>query len=287
MERELQKLKLVGTDLTSYNKRFFELAYICPHMVTPERRKITLYANGLTEKIQSGVTTSKPRTIQESIEMASELIDQAEYSGYKGKFPLCAKCNRHHPEDCLKKYDKCKRNGHLADECKIGTNMCYRCGKEGHFRKDCPTASKTNEPARGRAFNINFSEARHDPKLVTGTFLLYNQRVYVLFDSGADRSFVSRDFCHNLKNVVSSLENLYSIELGNGNLMSADKVYCDCTLTLAGMSFKINVIPIKLGSFDLVVGMDWLAKNRADIVGHQKAIRIPVVEGEPLMVYGE
>ncbi|XP_071699894.1 uncharacterized protein [Rutidosis leptorrhynchoides] len=78
MERELQNLKLVGTDLTSYNKRFFELALMCPHMATPERRKITLYANGLTEKIQSGVTTSKPRTIQEAVEMASELIDQAE-----------------------------------------------------------------------------------------------------------------------------------------------------------------------------------------------------------------
>ncbi|XP_071729451.1 uncharacterized protein [Rutidosis leptorrhynchoides] len=46
MERELQNLKLVGTDLTSYNKRFFELALMCPHMVTPECRKITLYANG-------------------------------------------------------------------------------------------------------------------------------------------------------------------------------------------------------------------------------------------------
>ncbi|XP_071718790.1 uncharacterized protein [Rutidosis leptorrhynchoides] len=69
--------------------------------------------------------------------------------------------------------------------------------------------------------------------------------------------------------------------------MSTDKVYHDCTLTLAGMSFKIDEIPIKPGSFDLVVGMDWLAENRADIVCHQKAIRIPVTEGEPLMVYGE
>ncbi|XP_071704794.1 uncharacterized protein [Rutidosis leptorrhynchoides] len=69
--------------------------------------------------------------------------------------------------------------------------------------------------------------------------------------------------------------------------MSADKVYRDCTLTLAGMSFKIDVIPIKLGSSDLVARMDWLAENRADIICHQKAIRIPVTEGEPLMEYGE
>ncbi|XP_071695195.1 uncharacterized protein [Rutidosis leptorrhynchoides] len=92
MERELQNLKLVGNDLTSYNKRFFELALMCPHMVTPERLKITLYANGLTEKIQSGVTTSKPRTIQEAVEMASELIDQVEQ---RGKTPASNETKTH------------------------------------------------------------------------------------------------------------------------------------------------------------------------------------------------
>ncbi|XP_071714439.1 uncharacterized protein [Rutidosis leptorrhynchoides] len=259
MEWKLQNLKLVGTDLASYNKQFFELALMCLNMVTPERRKITLYVKGLTENIQGGVTTSKPRTIQEAVEMANELMDQIEEQG------------------------KTPASGHLAAECKAGSNMCYGCGKAGHFKKDCPTASKSAKPARGRAFNINSSEARDDPKLVTGTFLIGNHHVYVLFDSGADRSFVSRDFCHNLKNHVPSLENLYSIEIGNGNLIRDDKVYRDCTLILAGTSFRIDVIPIQLGNFDLVFGMDWLAENRADIVCHEKAIRIPITEYEPLM----
>ncbi|XP_071688221.1 uncharacterized protein [Rutidosis leptorrhynchoides] len=221
MERELQNLKLVGTNLASYNRRFFEVALM------------------------------------------------------------------HDPGDCIKRCDKCKKNGHLATECKAGTNVYYGCRKTGHFRKDCPTTTKNTEPARGRAFNINSIEARDDPKLVTGTFLLDNHHAYVLFESGADRSSVSRDFCHNLKNPVSSLENLYSIELGNGNLMRADKVYRDCTLILARTSFRIDVISIKLGSFDLVVGMDWLPENRAYIVCDEKAIHIPVTEDEPLMVYGE
>ncbi|XP_071687621.1 uncharacterized protein [Rutidosis leptorrhynchoides] len=122
--------------------------------------------------------------------------------------------------------------------------------------KDCPSVGKTTEPAKGRAFNINSSEARDDPKLVTGTFLLDNHRAYVLFDSGADRSFVSKDFCHNIKKPVSSLENLYSIEIGNVNIMKADQIYRGYTFNLAGKSFSIDLIPIKLGSFDLVVGMD-------------------------------
>ncbi|XP_071700387.1 uncharacterized protein [Rutidosis leptorrhynchoides] len=69
--------------------------------------------------------------------------------------------------------------------------------------------------------------------------------------------------------------------------MKDDPIWRGCTLDLAGKSFCIDVIPIKLGSIDLVVGMDWLSENRADIVCYQKAIRIPVDDSEPLMVYGE
>ncbi|XP_071687745.1 uncharacterized protein [Rutidosis leptorrhynchoides] len=335
MERELRNLKLVGTDSAGYNKRFFELALMCPSMVTPERRKIILYVKGLTENIRSGVTSSKPKTIQEAIEMTSELLDQIEqggkapmsnearssdhkrkwnnnsdknYSqkfnkkpntskgnttapntnfGYKGKFKLCNKCNSHHPGDWRIFCDKCNKSGHTAKECKAGSRNCFKCGKPGHFMKDCPNAKKNVEPAKGRAFNINSNEAHDDPKLVMSTFLLDNHHAYVLFDSGADRSFVSKDFCHNIKNPVSSLENLYSIELGNGNLMKANRIYRGCTLNLVEKSFSIDVIPIQLGSFDLVVGMDWLSDNRAEIVCDQKAIHIPIVDSEPLMVYRE
>ncbi|XP_071714590.1 uncharacterized protein [Rutidosis leptorrhynchoides] len=337
LERELRELKLVGNDLVSYNKRFFELALICSELVPTEWRKVEQYVQGLTGTIRTGVTTFKPRTVQETIDMENLLLDQAASdskvvvathenrsgdgkrkwnnghdknsnqqfhkkqetnkgtmscpstrSGYQGKSSLCTKCNRHHTGACNgSTYDKCKRTGHLAKDYKMGTKTCFGYGKVGHYRKDCSNAGNTAEPSKGRAFNIKSSKAHDDPKLVTGTFLLDNQHAYVLFDSGVDRSFVSRDFCHNLKNPVSSIKNLYSIELWNGNLVIADKIYRGCPLNLAGKSFRIDVIPIKLGSFDLVVGMDRLSENRADIVCYQKAFRIPVAKGEALMVYGE
>ncbi|XP_071727609.1 uncharacterized protein [Rutidosis leptorrhynchoides] len=177
--------------------------------------------------------------------------------GYQGKHQFCTRYNKHHPGTCNKLiYDKCKRPGHLAKDSKIDTNTYYGCGKTGHYRRECPNAEKTTEPAKGREFNINSSEARDDPKLVTGTFLFDNHHAYVLFDSGADRSFVCKDFFHNIKNHVSSLENLYSIGLGNGNLMKTDQIYRGCNLNLTGKSFSIDVISIKLGSFDLAVRMD-------------------------------
>ncbi|XP_071704856.1 uncharacterized protein [Rutidosis leptorrhynchoides] len=107
--------------------------------------------------------------------------------------------------------DRCKKFGHLAKDC-----------KPGHFRKDFPKNNKTGI-ARVRAFNINSTEARDDPKLVMGTFSLNDQNVYILFDTGADRSFISKDICHNIKNPISPLDNIYSIELGNAEVVCDQK----------------------------------------------------------------
>ncbi|XP_071708512.1 uncharacterized protein [Rutidosis leptorrhynchoides] len=50
---------------------------------------------------------------------------------------------------------------------------------------------------------------------------------------------------------------------------------------------RIDLIPVELGSFDVIIGMDWLSKNHADIACAEKAIRIPLANGETLVVQGD
>ncbi|XP_071728753.1 uncharacterized protein [Rutidosis leptorrhynchoides] len=69
--------------------------------------------------------------------------------------------------------------------------------------------------------------------------------------------------------------------------MKANKIYKDCTLVLEGIPFLVDLMPIEIGSFDVVIGMDWLSKNRAEVVCFEKAIRITLDNGENLMVYGD
>ncbi|GKB78284.1 putative reverse transcriptase domain-containing protein, partial [Tanacetum coccineum] len=157
--------------------------------------------------------------------------------------------------------------------------VCYECGSPDHFRNNFPkkyqgsgqpsnqlalegnrnTRSSGNQ-IKGRAFNMNVNamEAVQDPNVVTGTFSLNDHFVTVLFNSGADFSFISTKFAP-LLNVKPSIVNpSYVMEVTDGHR-----------------------------SFDVIVGMDWLSQHKAVIVCHEKMVEIPVEDGTTLRVHGE
>ncbi|GKE36854.1 putative reverse transcriptase domain-containing protein, partial [Tanacetum coccineum] len=140
--------------------------------------------------------------------------------------------------------------------------------------------------ARGRAFNVNAVDALQDPNVVTGTFSLNDHFATVLFDSGADFSFISTKFAP-LLNVKPIISPGYVIEVANGKKEEVDRIIRDCKLELGNSLFTIDLIPLGHGSFNVIVGMDWLSKNKAEIVCHKKVVRIPLGGGEILRVQGE
>ena len=128
-------------------------------------------------------------------------------------------------------------------------------------------------------------EARQDPNVVTGTFLLNNHYVSVLFDTGADKSFILLASVLSVPTVA--LDKAYIIKLSNGRSIKASHIIPSCILNLNDHNFQINLIPIELGSFDLFIGMDWLSANQAEVICHDKVIRIPLTTGETLTIQGE
>nr|GFB85504.1 hypothetical protein [Tanacetum cinerariifolium] len=171
LEMELWELKVKGTDLASYSQSFQELALLCRRMFSEESDKIEKYVGGLPDMIHGSVVASKPKTMQEAIEIATELMDKkntgrvytAASGGkkqYGGSKPLCAKCNYHHDGPCAPKCHNCNKTGHSASDCKIVANTnnannqrgtgsgqklgCYECGVQGHFRRECPKLKNNN-----------------------------------------------------------------------------------------------------------------------------------------------
>ncbi|KAD3067306.1 hypothetical protein E3N88_35186 [Mikania micrantha] len=226
----------------------------------------------------------------------------SERKGYTGQEPKCTRCSFHHSGPCPT-CANCNRVGHYTKYCNFPTRQpnqaprqtapmnrsCYKCGSPDHLIKNCPNNNNTNpaNEARGRAFQIGATEARNDANIVTGTFLLNNLYASVLFDTGADKSFISPEFASLLSLPVVDLETPYVIELANGKMIKTNSVIQRCSLNLNDHLFNIDLLPIEIGSFDVVVGMDWLSVNQAEVICENKVIRIPLSEGNTLLVQGE
>ncbi|GJU18692.1 reverse transcriptase domain-containing protein [Tanacetum coccineum] len=285
MEEELYNLRVKGSDLKPYVRRFQELTTLCPNMVPSNEKLLEAFIGGLPRSIEGNVTASKPQTLEEAINITQRLMDQvtkhtlvqassdnkrkfddkrtfnnnfrsnyrntrnrynnrqqqdrrqetgrayavtpAQNSRYAGDLPLCKRCNFHHNGPCASKCNICNKAGHLSKNCRnkkpaTGSNqlpvivVCHACGEKGHYANQC---RKTNVNAQGRAYVLRDKNTQQDPNVVTGMFLLNQHLVRVLFDSGADRSFISLSLASMLNIPSITIDTTYDIEMADGNLM--------------------------------------------------------------------
>ncbi|GKA29136.1 putative reverse transcriptase domain-containing protein [Tanacetum coccineum] len=146
-------------------------------------------------------------------------------------------------------------------------SLCNKC-KFHHERPCTVRCGKCNKCIKGDAKTPT-------PNVITGTFLLNNHYASLLFDSGADQSFVSTTFSTLIDIILDTLDVSYAVELADVIVSETDTVLRGCTLGLLGHPFNIDLMPVELGSFDVVIGMDWLANHHAVIVCGEKIVRIP------------
>ncbi|GKF56484.1 putative reverse transcriptase domain-containing protein [Tanacetum coccineum] len=95
IEQELWTLTLKGDDIEAYNNRFYEMALMCPELVPTEKKMIERYTSGFPERIKGNITSSKPATLHDAINMARELVEQA----VQGKATRIGESNKRKWED--------------------------------------------------------------------------------------------------------------------------------------------------------------------------------------------
>ncbi|GJW81096.1 putative reverse transcriptase domain-containing protein [Tanacetum coccineum] len=309
MEDELWNLKAKEYNSFAYTQRFNELALMCLRMVEPESVKVDAYIRGLTDNIKGEVTSSKPANLNEAVRMAhklmeqkSQAIDERILEGKKRKWENFRSGNssgkRNHKDNSRQTSQNNQKQGNtramiiaptngnvssgshpLCERCftrHVGqcTIKCHKCGKVGHKARYCKEKNVATG-ANAQPIPTCYECGEQGPNVVTGTFLLNNRYASVLFDSGSDKSFVDTRFSFMLNIDPVKIGASYEVELADGRVVSTNTVLKGCTLNLVNHIFEIDLMPIELGTFDVIIGMDWLVKHDAVIVCGEKVVRIP------------
>nr|GEU47034.1 ATP-dependent DNA helicase PIF1-like [Tanacetum cinerariifolium] len=277
---------------------------MCTKIVLEKEDRVEKFIRGLSDNIQGNVIAVESTTLQDAVWIANNLMDQ-KLKGYARKpynrpLPLCNKCKLHHEGPYIVRCRKCNKVGHLTRDYKVTNSTtstqrgqvvnqrvvtCFECGRQGHYRSDCPKLKDQNRrnkagnknrigEARGKAYVLGGRDANPNSNVVKGTFLLNNHYAFVLFDSGTDRSFMSTAFSTLLDVSPDTVDVSYAVELANERISEINTILRACTLGLLGHPFSIDLIPVELGSFDIIIGMDWLANHHAVIVCDEKIVQI-------------
>ncbi|KAI3815594.1 hypothetical protein L1987_15268 [Smallanthus sonchifolius] len=327
LETEFWDLAQDSGDNLAYTTRFQELSLSVPHMITPLARKIEKYIGGLPMQIQDAVLGSNPPTLEAAIRLSATLSDNHVKAGtltrkgskkvvstlaavkdvkpessnhnkkrkgrnfaavtpavsaiqvtplgqnpkhYLGPNPQCQTCKYHHPANLpCRLCSSCGRYGHVVTTFRtrppvhqaapanhpiypapLNGRACYECGDQNHFRDRCLKLHHQSGPQERASF------------------------VFLTFES-------------RLAKQRTKLDNSYSVDIANGKSITINYVIRNCNLELNNHEFSVDLLPMQLGSFDVIIGMDWLSKHHAEVICYEKRIRIPLPSGDTLVMFGE
>ncbi|GJY57304.1 putative reverse transcriptase domain-containing protein [Tanacetum coccineum] len=183
-------------------------------------------------------------------------------------------------------------NNQRAPRANPGVLTCIECRAQGHFKKDCLKLKNGNQGNQAglemmaRAYAVGAARTNPNANVVTATFLLNNHYASILFDTGADRSFISIVFSSLIDIILITLDYGVDVELADDRIIWVNTLIRGCTLNLLNHLFNIDLMPIDMGSFDILIGMDWFSKYQAVIVCAEKIVCIPF-GNEILIVRGD
>nr|GEV30326.1 putative reverse transcriptase domain-containing protein [Tanacetum cinerariifolium] len=255
MEDELRSLKLRDTNIAAYTQRFNKLVLLCLEAVPTEKKKVEAYIKGLPKNIKGEVTSSRPVNLNKTVRMAHILMEQK----IQAKAERIAKGNKRKWEN--------SQGGNRSNNNNRGN---YQDNTHHH---------QYNNQRQGNAQALT-----NAPAIMQG---IVGKRLWLQVLTPSQLWFVmgkGKGVIHGT--IVQTGITRKEVELANGRVASTNIVLKGCTINLVGHLFKIDLMPIELGTFEVIIGMDWLVEQDVVIVCGKKVVHVPyknktlVVEGD-------
>ncbi|XP_022019118.1 uncharacterized protein LOC110919146 [Helianthus annuus] len=295
------------------------MSRLVPYLVTPEPKRIARFIGGLAPEIKGNVKASRPTTYRSVVDLSLSLTlatvrnksvkdsdegkrkreDESSHrsdkkrkgntefkkgsefknnSNQSDKRPKCKNCRKRHSGKCIidpqaKLCGICKKKGHKTLEFKELKNAtCYNCNEKAHIKTNCPKLAKKPKEAKkinARVFQMNAREAVQNDNVIT------------------NKSFVDNKFCKLLNLSLKTLDIKYEVELEDGTLETASTILDGCFISIRNHPFPLSLLQMKLAGFDIVIGINWLSLNQAQISYDKKQVVIKTPYGESLTIQGD
>ncbi|GJS84847.1 putative reverse transcriptase domain-containing protein [Tanacetum coccineum] len=235
--RELIKIMTKNNDLAAYTQRFQELIMMCTNMVPEEEDRVEKFIGGLPDNIQRNVNAAEPTRLQDAVRIANNLIDQ-KLKGYAVKNA------------------KNKRRLEVNQRDNHGQQPPFKRPNVGgqNVARAYTTGNNKKKPYSGLLPLCTKCQLHHEGPCTVRCGKC-NKVGHLTRDCKCGRQGHYRSDCPKLKDQNRGNE----AENKNG----------------VGHPFNIDLMPVELGSFDAIIGMDWLANHHAVIVCNEKIVRIP------------
>ncbi|KAK1441183.1 hypothetical protein QVD17_07023 [Tagetes erecta] len=327
IKEEFMQLKQKGETIDKITSIFLDKLKFCGELVQTKEVKIYHYHNMLHGDYRGFLNPSTFKSLAEIIDDAREreielnkqvergerktvdlnpsptkklkFTESPKKGNGKGALQGCKICGKLHKGECYFKNKpciNCGKTGHGMANCPSKMALCYKCYKPGHKRVDCPelmhggerTEVKTEIPKpRARSFQITVEEAKIEPNVVAGTFMINSIPARVLFDTGANRSFISHELVRHSFFNVSRPPIPLEVEVADNKSFLVSDICLDCKISIGDEEFSIDLIPMIMGEFKVVVGMDWLSHHHANVICNRKVIELTSPSGKEVTIFGE
>ncbi|GKE45046.1 putative reverse transcriptase domain-containing protein, partial [Tanacetum coccineum] len=270
LSREVANHAMVGVGHVAYTDRFHELARLVPYLISGALTDEAV-RNGSIKKVEKRGNveeTSKDKNGRDDNKRTRTGNVFATTVNPIGRDNMCT-------------WSKCTTcNSYHAPRGPYCT--CFNCNRLGHLAKDYRGVSRNVNPVNARSPTVRAFAANNGGQ---GRGNQGNQARGRVFMLGAEEAYQDLNIVTGLE--LSDLGFRYEIKIASEQLVEIDKVIKGCKLEIDGHVFDIDLIPFVHGSFDVIIGMDWLSNYKAEIICHEKVVRIPLPDGKVLRVVRE